>query len=183
MTTSGSGPVPSIYRVTSGQAPHQVSLTTPVGGPPLGQVTSVRFSPDGVRVALVIRSPKGPGTLWIGSVVTSGIRRPDRFAYSRSRHPASRSTTSPGPTRPGCISSPPRQGGSAGVSEVLSDGSQLATETAPGLPASPTSIAAAPRENPIVSANGVIVELSHGAWVNIKNSKDAQAGTNPVYAY
>ncbi|HEX2903912.1 MAG TPA: LpqB family beta-propeller domain-containing protein [Jatrophihabitans sp.] len=177
----GVGSHGAIYRLVSGQRPRPVSVTNQTGGAPNGAVTAIRFSPDGARVAMVIRTPGGPGAVWVGSVVTSGsdvridsleLETPPRLSVS--------DLTWADPTKLLLIAAAP--GAQAQLWDMLSDGSQLAPQSSVGLPGAPTAITAALQQNPVVSAGGDIFELSNGSWDNLGKSKLAVPGTNPCYA-
>jgi hypothetical protein len=178
----GAGDRGAIYRITNGQSPRPVSVSSQVGGLPLGKVIALRLSPDGVRVALVIRGQNGRGTAWVGSVVTSGSDV--RVDSLEPITPPAMTVTDlawSDPTRLLLVAAAP--GAEAKVWQVLSDGSQLAGETTAGLPGSPTSIAGASQQEPLVAANGLILKLEGSSWQNLTGTASAVSGANPVYAF
>lgn len=60
----------SIYRATSAGLVSVVSVTAP-GGKLAGRVSALRFSRDGVRIAMVLAAPDGSAQVWVGAVVRS----------------------------------------------------------------------------------------------------------------
>jgi len=177
----GAGARDGIYRVSAGSAVRPVSASSAVGSLPPGRVSTIRFSPDGVRVALVIRTAAGTGTVWLGSVVNSGADV--RIDSLEPITPSAMSVTDlawADPTRLLLIAAAP--GAQPQVSEMLCDGSDLTPQTAAGLPGVPTSIAAAPQQDPLVSANGQILALNGSTWTPVGAGSSAVVGTNPAYA-
>lgn len=171
----------AIYRVVSGQHARPVSVTSQVVGLPNGQVTTIRFSPDGVRVALVIKPPNSHGTVWIGSVVASGSDvRIDSLEPITPGRMAVTDLAWADPTKLLIIAAAP--GAQAEVSEMLSDGSLISAQSNSGLPGTPTAITAALQENPVVAANGYLMQLNGSGWTNLNKSKTPVPGTNPIYA-
>ncbi|MGX7680688.1 LpqB family beta-propeller domain-containing protein [Jatrophihabitans sp. DSM 45814] len=67
----------SIYRVGANQKFTEFPLPAPLSGVPGGKIDVIRFSPDGVRVAVIARGGGGHQSLWIGSLsqttTTSGL--------------------------------------------------------------------------------------------------------------
>ena len=50
-----------------------------------------------------------------------------------------------------------------------------------GLPGQPTAIAAAPSQQPLVSAGGTIWQLAGGTWVTLLRGQQPLPGTEPLY--
>lgn len=170
-----------LYRVTNGQPARAITVTTPAGGPPTGAITAIRFSPDGVRVAMVIRPPKSAGTLWVGSVVTSGSSV--RIDAAEPITPPLISVSDLAWADDAQLYALTTLAGSnaASVSELWSDGSGLTSkESLPGS-VSATAVTAAPSQDVIVSANGLLYELVGSAWVNLGDN-GPMSGTNPIYS-
>jgi len=177
----GAGSHGGIYRVTTGQPVNTVSITSQLGGLPPGPVTALRLSPDGERIALVLRGANGAGSVWIGSVVTSGADV--RIDSLEPVTPPALSVTDlawADPTRLLLVAASP--GAAPLVWQVYSDGSKLSQLTYPGLPGPPTAVTAAGGQPPVVSAGGAIWVLKDGTWINPASTGLQLAGTNPVYA-
>lgn len=176
----GDGSGGAIYRVTPNQAPRQVSITSPVGGLPPGQVLALRFSLDGVRLAAVLRAPNDTETAWVGSVVTSGsdvridsfepltpsLLRVDDIAWADA-------------TKLLMVAAAPND--ETRVWQMLSDGSRLDSLTNVGLPGPPTAIAASAGRLPLVSASNSIWTQRGSSWIPFPGSIPTP-GVNPVYA-
>ncbi len=173
---AGSG----VYRITSGQPPRAIVVTTPAGGPPAGAITAIRFSPDGVRVALVIRPAKSAGTLWIGSVITSGSSTRIDSVEPITPPLVSVSDVAWGDQSKLYALTTTAGASAAAVSELWSDGSGFTSESSLPGSVSATAVTAAPQQNPVVSANGLLYELVGGGWSNL-GGKGATAGSNPIY--
>ncbi len=176
----GVGVKGAIYRVSPGGLPKPVSITSPVGGLPPGQVLAVRFSPDGVRLAAVLRAADGTTTAWIGSVVTSSSDvRIDSFEPLTPARLAVTDLAWADSTKVVMVAGAPND--ETRVWQVFSDGSVLTPLTNIGLPGAPTSIAAAPQQSPLVSASDSIWTERGSSWTSFPNSTPTP-GTNPVYA-
>jgi hypothetical protein len=61
------------------------------------------------------------------------------------------------------------------------DGWGLASVTSAGLPNEPTSIAAAPTRQPLVSAGRTIWQLVGGTWVTLVRGQEPLPGTEPFF--
>ena len=177
----GVGTRGSIFRVGGDGIARQVSITSSVGGLPLGQVVALRFSPDGVRLAAVLRGADGSLTAWIGSlVVSSSDIRIDSFQPFTPPRLAISDLAWTDATKLLLLAREP--GDETRVRPVSSDGSELGNPTrAAGLPGTPTSIAAAPQQSPLVSASDSIWTLGTGGWKPFPGVT-ATPGVNPVFA-
>jgi lipoprotein LpqB-like beta-propeller protein/sporulation and spore germination protein len=176
----GVGKKGAIFRIRRDGVPQPVSITSSVGGLPPGQVRALRFSPDGVRLAVVLRSQDGSSAAWTGSVVTSGsdVRvdafelltpaglRVDDLAWADTTQLLMVAQAANDETR---------------VWQVLSDGSKLGGLTNLGLPDVPTTIAAAAHQPPLVSASNSMWVLDSSQWKTFPGTT-LTGGTNPVYA-
>lgn len=178
----GVGTRGSIYRVGMNGIARQVSITSSVGGLPLGQVTALRFSPDGVRLAAVLRGADGTLTAWIGSVVVSSSDiRIDAFQPFTPAELAISDLAWTDATKLLLLARKP--GDETRVQPVSSDGSEISKPayTTAGLPGPATSIAAAPQQLPLVSASDSIWILESGGWKPYPGDA-ATPGINPVFA-
>jgi hypothetical protein len=168
----------SVVRVPAGAAPQAVSAPTLPG---LGIAEVLRLSPDGVRAALVIDGPGGP-TLYVTTVVRSedgsvGLRdlRPIAPTLSRVVDVAWRDS--------GELLVLAENGAENGnlPYSVGVDGWGLNALPTAGLPSQPTSIAAAPTRQPLVSSGGTIWQLNGGTWGTLVRGREPLPGTNPFY--
>jgi hypothetical protein len=176
----GVGTKGAIYRIVPGGAVKQVSITSPVGGLPPGQVLALRFSSDGVRLAAVLRAPDGTLTAWIGSLVTSSSDvRIDSFEPLTPARLVVSDLAWAGATKLLLVAGAPND--ETRVWQVMSDGSALDALTNIGLPGVPTSIAAAPQQAPLVSASDSIWTQRGTSWTSFPGTAPTP-GTNPVYA-
>jgi Lipoprotein LpqB beta-propeller domain/Sporulation and spore germination len=178
----GVGAKGAIYRISSAGVAQPVSITSPVGALPPGQVLALRFSPDGVRVAVVLRAADGTtATAWIGSVVTSASDvRIDSFAPLTPAGLVVSDVAWADATKLLMVARAPND--EVRIWQVLSDGSALDTLTDLGLPGAPTSIAAAPEQPPLVSASESIwTQGRGGSWTSFPGNSPT-SGINPVYA-
>lgn len=167
-----------VVRVPSGATPQTVTATS-LGG--LGAVRQLQLSPDGVRAALVVELPSGPA-LFLGTVVRSGdgavvLRDLDELA------PGLRGVTDVAWRDSGrliALADAP-SGNGAVPFEVQVDGYGLTEVATSGLPSEPTSVAAVPNREPLVSAGGTIWELIGGTWVTLVRGQEPLPGTEPFY--
>ncbi len=176
----------ALWRVSTSAAsvPNPVPLTERSGQPVTGSVRSIAFSPDGVRVALVVE-PAGSAVsqVWVGTVARSDtsvaidnaepVTPPEIDAVDV----AWNDTTTlyligaqvSSPSLPGYWS-------------VQSDGSLLRVRPTTGLPAVPDALAAAPNALSFVSVNGSIwTERGSGSWAPPSAGGSIVAGTAPTY--
>ncbi len=149
-----------------------------------GAIRAIAFSPDGVRVALVIDQDQIT-QVWVGSVV-----RTDQAVRVDSLEPV----TPPGISATdvawndsttlyfiGVAVASPNE---AGFWSVQSDGSLLTPRSVAGLPAVPDSLAAAPNALPWVSAGGSVwVQQGGGYWAPPGATGDVTPGTSPTYVH
>jgi hypothetical protein len=168
----------SVVRFPAGAPPQAVSATTLPG---LGVATVLRLSPDGVRAALVVDGPGGP-TLY----VTTVVRSEDGSVSLRDLRPIA-------PTLSRVVDVAWRDSGellvladdAAGNGNVPYsvgvDGWDLNALPTAGLPSQPTSIAAAPTRQPLVSSGGTIWQLNGGTWGTLVRGREPLPGTSPFY--
>jgi hypothetical protein len=144
-----------------------------------GRIRSVRFSPEGARVALVIDGAKEHGQLWIGTIA---------------RAPTSVRVTDLHPISPDGVSLMDASwndqslllavghdvsSGDPSVYEVHADGSLWTSLGIGNLPPGLDSITVAPGTVAAVSAGGAVWVQSNGTWAGLGNGPTY--GTNPVY--
>ena len=176
----GVGAKGAIFRVSPDGIPKPVSITSPVGGLPPGQVLALRFSSDGVRLAAVLKTADGATTAWIGSVVTSASDvRIDSFEPLTPARLLVTDLAWADATKLLLVARAPND--ETRVWQVLSDGSTLGAVTNIGLPGAPTSIAAASQQLPLVSASNSIWTQGEAQWTSFPGNTPTE-GTNPVYA-
>ena len=165
----------SVVRVQAGGAPQAVTTPTLPG---LGVTEVLELSPDGVRAALVVEGPGGPG-LYVGTVV----RAEDGSV-------ALRDFRGIAPELSQVVDVTWRDSGSllvlAGEDRTTPyavdvDGWGLASVPTAGLPSAPRSIAAAPTRQPLVDAGGTIWQVSGGTWVTLVRGQEPLPGTAPFY--
>lgn len=167
-----------IVRVPAGGPPQAVNAPTLAG---LGRAQVIELSPDGVRVALVIAGAQGP-RLYVGTVVRSdeagvAVRDLREVAPSLSQvvDVAWRSTGQLWVLA-----------GDAGEERIVPysvgvDGWDLTSVGMSGLPAQPTSLAAAPVRQPLVVAGGTLWQWSGGTWGTLVRGQEPLPGSAPFY--
>jgi hypothetical protein len=168
----------AVVRVPAGAGPQAVQAPTLAG---LGRAEALELSPDGVRAAVVVDGPEGPA-LYIGSVV----RAEDGSVALRDLREITPELTQ-------VVDVAWRDGGTLFVLagdaaedrtvpyEVGVDGWGLEEVSTAGLPSQPTSIAAAPTRQPLVSAGRTIWEWAGGTWVTLIRGREPLPGTEPFY--
>jgi hypothetical protein len=168
----------AVIRVQPGSVPQGVSAPTLPG---LGRAEVLELSPDGVRAAVVVDGPEGP-TLYVGTVV-----RDDDGGV------ALRDLRGIAPMLSQVVDVAWRDSeellvlaGDAGEDRlepysVGVDGWGLDDVSVSGLPSQPTSIAAAPTRQPLVSADQTIWQLAGGTWVTLERGAEPRPGTEPFY--
>ena len=168
----------AVVRVPSGGPPQAVNAPTLAG---LGQARVLELSPDGVRAAVVLEGADGAG-LYVGTVVRAedgpvALRDLREVAPSLSQvvdvawRSAQNLLVLAGDARQDRI-----------VPYVVGiDGWGLAAVPTAGLPSQPTAVAAAPDQQPLVSAGGTIWQLAGGTWVTLIRGQQPLPGTEPFY--
>lgn len=142
----------------------------------LGRATVLQLSPDGVRAAVVVNG----GQLYVGTVV----RDEDAPVTLRDLRPVAPSLTGVSDVAWSAADQLLVLGsGEDGVGpySLSVDGWGLSAVPTAGLPGQPTSIAAAPGQQPLVSANGSIWQLSGGAWLTLLRGQAPVSGTEPLF--
>jgi Lipoprotein LpqB beta-propeller domain len=170
-----------LYRVAPDGTVSPISLTSQVGPLPNGTITAVRLSPDGDRVALVIRGPNGIGSAWVGSVIsTAADVRVD--SLEQLTPPALAVTDLAWSNAASLMLVAAEPGAEARVWPFYSDGAQREDKlSSVGLRGTLTSIAAQAQEI-VVSAGDLLWQYSNNGWVNYLGHDAPVPGINPVYA-
>jgi hypothetical protein len=167
-----------VIRVPSGGAAQAVNPTTL---PELGRAEALELSPDGVRLALVVDGSDGP-RLYLGTVVRGedgsvSLRdlRPIAPVLAQVRDVAWRDSDTL-MVLAGDVAQDRTVPYTIGV-----DGWGLTLVTTAGLPSQPTSIAAAPTRQPLVSAGRTIWQFAGGTWVTLVRGEEPLPGTQPFF--
>lgn len=172
----------TIWRVSGAGTATAVSVT-PASGVVAGQVIALRISPDGARVAVVLRGAANVAQLWVGAVVRP-IAGQVRIDNLEQISPQAISITDVAwygavklfATGHSVIS------GAANVYEVQVDGSVWTARNIINLPDAPDSITVAENAFAWVSAGGpggTIWEQAAGSWTSPGGTYTY--GSNPVY--
>jgi hypothetical protein len=164
----------AVYRVSAGGQPQGVTAPSLPG---LGQVSSLRLSPDGVRAALVV-----DGTIYVGTVVRS-----DDGVALRNLQGIAPSLTLVSDVAWATSATLLVLAGDASQQRMVPykigiDGFGLDTVGTSGLPGQPTGIGAVPGRQPLVSAGGTIWQQSGGTWVTLIRGQEPLPGTAPFYS-
>jgi hypothetical protein len=164
-----------VVRVPADGTPQVVNAPTLEA---LGRVSVLQLSPDGVRAAVIVDG----GRLYVGTVV-----RPDDAAVTlRDLRPVAPSLTGvvdvawSAADRLLVLASGGSQEGVAPYSLGV-DGWGLAAVATAGLPGQPTTVAAAPSQQPLISAGGTMWQLSGGTWVTLRRGEAPVPGTEPFF--
>jgi hypothetical protein len=170
----------SIYGVTPDRKTFLISPPATLGGLPTGQIVAMRFSPDGVRLAVVLRASDGTSAIWVGAVARSGTTvsienfEPltpaglvvDDVAWSDATTLLLIGATA---------------GAEPTIWAVQSDGSFLEARNATGLPRGLQSVAAAPGMPALVGSAGPAVWTQEGgAWASPTKAEQTN-GSRPFY--
>ncbi|WP_409332859.1 LpqB family beta-propeller domain-containing protein [Trujillonella humicola] len=162
-------------------------VRVPAEGPPqtvsapsleaLGRVSVLQLSPDGVRAAVVV-----DGRLHVGTV----SREEDAPVTLRDLRPVAPALAGVSDVawsaaeRLLVLAADGPDGGGIPYSLGV-DGSDLTAVSTAGLPAQPTAIAAAPSQQPLVSAGNSMWQLSGGTWLTLLRGQPAVTGTEPFF--
>ena len=167
-----------LVRVPAGAPPQTVTATSLQG---LGPVQRLQLSPDGVRAALVVQVPEGPA-LFLGTIVRSEDG-PVVLRDLREVAPGLVGVTDVAWRDSGrlIVLADAPSGEGAAPFEVGVDGYGLTDVPVSRLPGPPTSVAAAPSREPLVSAAGTIWELIGGTWVTLVRGQEPLPGTEPFF--
>lgn len=171
------GAAKTLYRVTTSGAARIVEIAT-TSGKLSGQITAVRFSPEGARIAIVLRTADNLGQIWLGSVVRAD--NSVRVSNLQQISPQGATITDIAWNDQLKLFAVGRDiGGLPNVYELQSDGSLWTPRGIPNLPGAPDSITVA--ENVVASvsvANTVWIQRG-GSWVSPAGG--TTHGSNPVY--
>jgi hypothetical protein len=167
----------SLYRVGLRGNATAVQLSA-ANGPVRGQVAAVRFSPDGARVALVLKTDDG-SQIWIGSVTRNPQSAQVAVEGLEPISPQGISITDVAWNDQVNLFAIGREAGVGSVYEVHVDGSLWRARGTSNLPQAPDSITVAEREVAWVSAGGTVWEQAAGSWVS--PGQGETPGENPVY--
>jgi lipoprotein LpqB-like beta-propeller protein/sporulation and spore germination protein len=141
-----------------------------------GTIASLRFSPEGGRVAMVIAGADGSAQVWVGAVDRTGTQvRVDGLTAITPVGIVIRDVAWNDPLRLFVIGS-----SSTNIYEVQVDGSLWTPRTIPGLPQNPDSITVAENQEAWVSAGQTVWVQRAGSWTYPGNGQTP--GVNPVYA-
>jgi hypothetical protein len=166
-----------LERVTGVRSAQSVPLDGP-GGKASGQVTAVRLSPDGTRVALVLTTPTG-SQIYVGYIVRSadGVRVDNLVPIS----PQGVAVTDVAWNDQLKLFAVGRDLSTDedGVFEVQCDGSLWTPRGNAGLPGRPDSVTAAAFSEAVVSSGGTVLQQQGATWEGLLGAPTL--GTNPVY--
>ncbi len=168
----------AVVRVPAGGSLQPVNAPTLPGQ---GRATALQLSPDGVRAAVVVNGSNGSALL-VGTVV----RTDDGSVALRDLRevaPALNGVLDVAWRTAGSLMVLAADGREDGVVPYVVgvDGWGLAEMPTSGLPSQPTALAAAPGQQPLVSAGGSVWELSGGTWVTLIRGQQPVPGTEPFY--
>ena len=168
----------TVVRLPAGGSPQPVNAPTLPGG---GRASALQLSPDGVRAAVVVTRGDAPELL-VGTVVRSDDG-PVALRDLREVAPGLTGVADVAWRTAGSLMVLAADGGEDGVVpyQVGVDGWGLAEMPTSGLPSQPTALAAAPSQQPLVSAGGSVWELSGGTWVTLVRGQQPVPGTEPFY--
>jgi hypothetical protein len=168
----------TLLRVPTSGTPSQVTITG--RGNLTGPITSVRFSPDGTRIALVIGGAARVAQCVIGTVErnASNVRIDNLVPVTPSDLTVTDAAWNDGTT----LYVTGSEASGYGVWSVQSDGSGFSKRPAGNFPATPESIAAASGELPWVSSGGAVFIQRSNAWTSPFGGIDATVrGRSPIY--
>ena len=166
-------------------------VRVPEDGPPQGvsaptlaasgrTVQTIELSPDGVRLAVVAADPQGVRRLYVGTVVREPqLSVPDLIEVT----PGLTSVLDVAWRSPGELWILAGQPDQQQLYSVGVDGWDLSTVGRAGLPARPTSLAAAPGRPPLVVAGESIWQWSEAGerWVTLLRGQEPVRGSSPFY--
>jgi len=174
----------TLYRIPSpSAAPVAVPLHSASGGVS-GTIHAVALSPDGVHIALIIRTSDGGSQLWIGT-----ITRTADGASVESLEPVTPTgllltdVAWNDTSALYAVGSDAGRPGSYGIWSVQVDGSLLTARPTTGLPSAPDSITTSEFGLPWVSANNTVWVQGgqENSWTPPGGSSGTTLGTNPTF--
>jgi hypothetical protein len=168
-----------LYRVSMpSRTVHRVQVDVPSGSG-TGTIAAVRLSPEGSRVALVLRT-HGTSQIYIGEVVRSGTTvRVVNLAPISPQAVVIRDVAWNDQFKLFAIGTDKLLDG-WGLWEMQSDGSLWTLRSNSGLPQSPNSLTVASGSVAVVSAGPTVWEQQASSWESL--SGDETFGRNPIYA-
>lgn len=173
-----------VYRVTRGATPTEVPLAG--AGPVTGRVAALRFSPEGSRVAMVLRATEGGSAqVWVGSVVRTPGQAQVRIDSLEPITPQDIAITDVAwndQLKLFVTGRALRNGefnGEFSVYEVQVDGSLWTPREPTNLPGPPDSITVSESVPAWVSVDGTVWTQSGGSWSSPGDK--TTAGDNPIY--
>jgi hypothetical protein len=168
-----------IFRVGSDRKASQVQIAAE-NGTVAGQIVALRFSPEGARIALVVKADDGTSQVWVGDVVRSAdsVRVSGLSAIS----PLGIAVTDVAWNDSFKLFAIGHEISSdeGGVFEVQCDGSLWLPRGIGNLPQDPDSISVAENVVASVSAGGTVWVQHAGTWVSPTGGSTTY-GSNPVY--
>ncbi|UQX87527.1 LpqB family beta-propeller domain-containing protein [Jatrophihabitans telluris] len=178
----------TIYSIDAARVAHVVSTPASLsgGGLPKGEIETLRFSPEGARLAVVVKSAvDGTQALYIGSVVTT-TNNVTSIEDFKAITPASVEVQDIAWKDATTLLMIANSGSSTRLQSVVSDGSQLRTLQAVNLPPGLSRVAAAIGQPAVVSAGPqghLTLWVDRGpSWAPVSGSDQTSAGDAPAYA-
>ena len=171
----------AIYRVGPDRRAQLVALPATIGGLPHGQILTLRFSPDGVRVAVVVKAADGSASLRVGSVITQGSTvSVDDFVPITPVGLSVEDVAWKDATSLLILASV--NGGEPQVWSLRSDGSSLDIVQSAGLPPGLRTIAAMIGQPALVGSDGPALWIqSAGGWSSLSGTGQTD-GSAPAYS-
>jgi hypothetical protein len=167
-----------LYRLNDQGRAARVPISASTG-PVSGRIMSVRFSPEGARVSLVIARPGGRGQLWIGTIARAPTSVSVAGLVQISPNGVSVSDAAWNDQSLLMAVGHDVNTGDPSVYEVHADGSLWTPLGIGNLPPGLDSITVAPGTVAAVSAGGTVWIQSNGTWASLGSG--TTNGTNPVY--
>jgi hypothetical protein len=167
-----------LYEVSRQGAPTLVQ-TYGVAGRTNGRISSVRLSPEGSRIALVLTSSSTDSQLLIGAVVrAANSLHVDGLTSISPQDVAIKDVAWNDELKLFAIGQDVAIG-DAGIYELECDGSLWAARGTGNLPQAPDSLTVSYRVPAAVSAGGTVWKQRGGSWTSLRG--DETRGANPIY--
>jgi hypothetical protein len=171
----------AIYRVGTDRRAQAVALPTSIGGLPRGQILTLRFSPDGVRLAVVVKGADGSTSVRVGSVITQGsmVSLDDFVPVTPTGLTVEDVAWKDATT---LLMLAAVNGEQPQVWTLRSDGSSLDIVQAAGLPPGLRTIAAVIGQPAVVASDGPALWIqSAGGWSSLSGTGETD-GSAPAYS-
>ena len=181
LTEAWIGDGTTLYRILPNGKFYKITISLP-SGLTAPQITAVRLSPEGARVAFVLTNPDGSSQIWIGQVVRTATQVQVNNLQAISPQGVTITDVAWNDELKLFAVGHDTLINGGGVYEVQVDGSLWTSDGIANLPSPPESITASKGLVAAVASGGTVWKQQAAIWVNLQGPGEDPKGSCPIYS-